>query len=79
MGSRETSDMGKISVNEENPITPKDMSDSQLLAWIDRATNDVKEASEQAPESEKHVTAFAGLMALVFEAKERGLHLKRMH
>ena len=57
----------------------KSLSDDELQQRIDIAFDYTNEAAEIEKESEEHLTCFAGLMTLVFEARNRGLHLKRMH
>ena len=57
----------------------KSLSDDELQQRIDIAFDDTNEAAEIEKESDDHLTCFAGLMTLVFEARNRGLHLKRMH
>ena len=57
----------------------KKLSDSELQQWIDTAYADCAREAEVDKESKAHVAAFSGLMLLVFEARDRGLHIKRMH
>jgi hypothetical protein len=57
----------------------KNLSDDELQQWIDTAYADCEKEANIEKESDDHIAAFAGLMTLVFEARDRGLHLKRMH
>ena len=57
----------------------KKLSDSELQQLIDTAYTDCEKEANIEKESDAHQEAFAGLMMLVFEARDRGLHLKMMH